>query len=40
MHLMANSPNAVLLVEPGFKSLACGGIVLMPGNDAAAQRGK
>ena len=36
---MAYSPNAVLLGE-GFDSLACGGIVLMPGNDEAAQRGK
>jgi len=31
--------NAVLLGE-GLDSLACGGIVLMPGNDVAAQRGK
>jgi hypothetical protein len=40
MHLMANSPHALLLAKPGFNSLACGGIVLLPSNNAAAQRGK
>lgn len=40
MHLMAYSSNAVLLTMPGFNSLACGGIVILPGNNAATERGK
>ena len=40
MHLMAFHPHALLLAMPGFNSLAVGGIVLLPKNDVAVQRGK
>ena len=40
LHLMAHNLHAMLLAKPGFSSLACGGIVLVPSNNAAAQRGK
>ena len=40
LHLMAFHQNALLLTMPGFNSLACGGIVLLPTNDTASQRGK
>ena len=40
MHLMAFHPHALLLAMPGFNSLAVGGIVLLPENDVAVQRGK
>ncbi len=36
---MANNPFAILLTIPGFKFLACGGIVLLPSTSAARARG-
>ena len=40
LFLMASRPNAFLLALPGFRSLACGGIVILPGSDETVQRGK
>ncbi len=37
---MAFHPYALLLSMPGFNSLACGGVVLLPKDDDTAQRGK
>ena len=40
LYFMAFRPLAQLLSLPGFNSLACGGIVILPKNDGAAKRGK
>jgi hypothetical protein len=40
LYFMAFRPLAQLLSLPGFNSLACGGIVIVPKNDGAAKRGK
>ena len=40
LYFMAFRPQAQLLSLPGFNSLACGGIVIMPKNDEVAKRGK
>ena len=40
LYFMAFRPQAQLLSLPGFNSLACGGIVIVPKNNEAAKRGK